>query len=149
MRSYAFFLVVLLMASCAKLELGEVVECPVAKQTAQIRDLVECTDSGGWYVYGLYFYDKETRKVKAKIRKYVKDDHWYYYKCDSTGEYRVMKDVDPYDFLADYKLGDIASSFTFGRDSVRLYRCGNFLDDDLKCSLIIATIKDGYGRIDY
>ena len=61
----------------------------------------------------------------------------------TVGGYKVMNDVDPFFLLADYELGNVSRSFTFGGDTIRLHDCGYYPKDKSDNSLIVVTRKEG------
>ncbi len=133
----------IIMAGCAKIDFEEMVESPAVIVADSMCDVAVNTNGNGWQVYAIYFLDKDTGRVKSKIRKVINGNRWYYFKCDSVGEYKVIKDVDPFLLMADYELGNVAHSFTYGSDTIRLHRCGYFPKDNPNYSLIVVTRKEG------
>lgn len=140
---HALFAMALMMLGCSEVEYDDLVEYPVVDKAAQSGNHIGLGDSAGWSIYAMYFLDKDTGRIKSKIRKDLFGDRWYYYKCDSVGDYKVMSDVDPFFLLADYELGDVSRSFTFGGDTIRLHDCGYYPKDKSDYSLIIVTLKEG------
>ena len=130
--------VVMILTSCAKVEFEEMSEYPVAN----VSNVSMKMEENGWQVFALYFLDKDTGKVKSKIRKIVNGNRWYYYKCDSLGNYKVMNDVDPFIILADYELGKVAVSFTYKGDTINLHKCEYFPKSNPEYSLIVVTRKE-------
>ena len=177
----------IIMAGCAKIDFEEMVESPAVIVADSMCDVTVNTCGNGWQIYAIYFLDKDTGRVKSKIRKVINGNRWYYvnlmfpdmvifetaerciaaemigekdegivmkydnvnetktnyFKCDSVGEYKVIKDVDPFLLMADYELRNVAHSFTYGSDTIRLHRCGYFPKDNSNYSLIVVTRKEG------
>ena len=140
---YALFAMALMMLGCSEVEYDDLVEYPMVDNVAQSGHLLGLRDSAGWSIYAMYFLDKDTGRIKSKIRKDLFGNRWYYYQCDSVGGYKVMSDVDPFFLLADYELGNVSRSFTFGGDTIRLHDCGYYPKDKSDNSLIVVTRKEG------
>jgi len=139
----ALFAMALMLLGCSKVEYDDLVEYPVMNAVSHPDSLLGIRDSAGWSVYAMYLLDKDTGRIKSKIRKDLFGNRWYCYKCDSIGEYKVMSGVDPFFLLADYELGKVSRSFTFGGDTIRLHDCGYYPKDNPDNSLIVVTRKEG------
>ena len=140
---YALFAMALMMLGCSEVEYDDLVEYPIVDKAAQAGNLIGLRESAGWSIYAMYFLDKDTGRIKSKIRKDLFGNRWYYYQCDSVGDYKVMSDIDPFILLADYELGKEFRSFTFGGDTIRLHDCGYYPKDKSDNSLIVVTRKEG------
>ena len=49
---------------------------------------------------------------------------------------------NPYLPIDSYKSEEIAATFTFGGDTIRIHRCGGYPKENPKCSLLVVTKKD-------
>ena len=140
---HALFAMALMILGCSEVEYDDLVEYPMVDNVAQSGSLLGLRDSAGWSIYAMYFLDKDTGRIKSKIRKDLFGNRWYYYQCDSVGGYTVMSDIDPFFLLADYELGNVSRSFTFGGETIRLHDCGYYPKDKSDYYLVVVTRKEG------
>lgn len=97
----------------------------------------------GWLIHSLYFMDKKDWKLRAKFRKELNAPRWYYYEPVYVDDYEVLSDAaQPFLMLQTFESDDVAKTFTFCGDSIRIYRCGDYPKDTPKYSLLVVTIKE-------
>ncbi len=143
MKSVFVFISVILMASCAKFEFDDIAESPVNSNVNSAHDTSQDFESEGWHIVSLYFLDIESKRIKSKIRKSYFEDCWYSYELDSVSGYKMKSSVDnPYLLIDSYKSEEIASTFTFGSETIRIHRCGDYPKENPKYSLLVVTTKD-------
>lgn len=143
MKSFFVFIAAILMASCAKLEFDEIAESPINGKVDLVCSPYRNFESDGWHIVSLYFLDKGSKRIKSKIRKSYFEDYWYSYELDSVGDYKMKSSVeDPYLLIDTYKSEEIASTFTFDGDTIRIHRCGGFPKENPKFSLLVVIQKE-------
>jgi len=143
MKGIFVFIAAILMASCAKMEFDEIAESPINGKVDPVRSTYRNFESDGWHIVSLYFLDKDSKRIKSKIRKSYFEDCWYSYELDSTGDYKMKSFVEnPYLLIDTYKSEEIASTFTYDGDTIRIHRCGNYPKETPKYSLLVVIRKD-------
>ena len=143
MKSLFVFITVILMASCAKMEFEEIAESPFNGKVDPLCSIYRNFEPKGWHTVSLYFLDKDSKRIKSKIRKSYFEDCWYRYEPDSAGDYKMKSSVEnPYLLIDSYKSEEIASTFTFGGDTIMIHRCGGYPKENPKYSLLIVTQKE-------
>ena len=144
MKNILVFIVIMVMSSCAKLELEEIVDSPVPEKADPISNVTTRSDGHDWQVFSLYFLDKNTKERLAKFRKVWNEPRWYYQAVDSIDDYKVLFDIaDPYIMGSSYELGELKSSFIYGGDNIRIHRCGDYPKENPRYSLLVVTVKEG------
>ena len=143
MKSVFIYIATILMVSCAKLEFDGIAESPFNGKVDPVCSTYRNFESDGWHIVSLYFLDKDSKRIKSKIRKSYFEDCWYSYELDSAGDYKMKSSVEnPYLLIDTYKSEEIASTFTFDGDTIRIHRCGDYPKENPKCSLLVVTKKD-------
>ena len=142
LKSIALVAMVVMMVSCSEMEFDELTDYRTPSKSVGVGNLTELPDSAGWSVYSFYFLDKDTGKIKSKIRKVTNENRWKYYKCDSSGNYQAMVDFDSFIYLVDYELGKVVSAFSYRGDTIRLHNCGFYPKDNPDYSLVVVTRKE-------
>lgn len=142
LKSIALVAMVVLMVSCSEMEFDELAVSRTPSKSVGIGNLTELPDSARWSVYSFYFLDKDTGRIKSKIRKVTNENRWRYYKCDSAGNYQAMVDFDPFIYMVDYELGKVFSEFSYRGDTIRLHNCGFYPKDNPDYSLVVVTRKE-------
>ena len=145
MKGIFVFIAAILMASCAKLEFDEIVESPFNGKVDPVCSTYRNFEPDGWHIVSLYFLDKGSKRIKSKIRKSYFEDCWYSYELDSAGDYKMKSFVEnPYLLIDTYKSKEIASTFTYDGDTIRIHRCGDYPKEkeNPKYSLLVVTRKD-------
>ena len=149
MKSLFVFITAILMASCAKMEFDEIAESPFNGKVDPVCSTYRNFESDGWHIVSLYFLDKDSKRIKSKIRKSYFEDCWYRYEPDSAGDYKMKSSVEnPYLLIDSYKSEEIASTFTFGGDTIRIHRCGGYPKENPKFSLLIVIQKEANNPLD-
>ena len=98
----------------------------------------------GWLIHSLYFMDRNSWKMRAKFRKELNEPRWYYYEPVYIDDYEILSDAaQPCLMLKTFESVDVAKTFTFCGDSIRIYRCGDYPKESPKYSLLIVTKKEG------
>lgn len=98
----------------------------------------------GWLIHSLYFMDRNSWKMRAKFRKELNEPRWYYYEPVYIDDYEILSDAaQPFLMLQTFESDDVAKTFTFCGDSIRIYRCGDYPKESPKYSLLIVTKKEG------
>ena len=69
MKNILIFFVIILMASCAKMEFEDFTEPPSVSKEVFFDEVSAHSKENSWEVVYLYFLDKQTKKPKAKYRK--------------------------------------------------------------------------------
>lgn len=142
MKNILFFIVIMLMASCAKMEFEDFTEPPSVSKEVFLDEVSAHSKENSWEVVYLYFLDKQTKKPKAKYRKALYEPRWYYYELDSVEEYKVLSDVaHPYLMQGNYELGEIGRTFSIYGDSIRIHPVEN-----PRYSLLVVTRKEGQSK---
>ena len=101
-------------------------------------------DGNRWMIHSLYFMDMKDWKIRAKFRKELNAPRWYYYEPVYVDDYEVLSDAaQPFLMLQTFESDDVAKTFTFCGDSIRIYRCGDYPKESPKYSLLIVTKKEG------
>lgn len=143
MKSLFVFITAILMASCAKMEFEEIAESPFNGKVDPVCSIYRNFEPKGWHIVSLYFLDKDSKRIKSKIRKSYFENCWYRYELDSAGDYKMKSSVEnPYLLIDTYKSEEIASTFIFDGDTIRIHRCGDYPKENPKCSLLVVTKKD-------
>ena len=143
MKSLFVFITAILMASCAKMEFEEIAESPFNGKVDPVCSIYRNFEPKGWHIVSLYFLDKDSKRIKSKIRKSYFEDCWYRYEPDSAGDYKMKSSVEnPYLLIDSYKSEEIASTFTFGGDTIMIHRCGGYPKENPKYSLLVVTQKE-------
>lgn len=143
MKSLFVFITAILMASCAKMEFEEIAESPFNGKVDPVFSIYRNFEPKGWHIVSLYFLDKDSKRIKSKIRKSYFEDCWYRYEPDSAGDYKMKSSVEnPYLLIDSYKSEEIASTFTFGGDTIMIHRCGGYPKENPKYSLLVVTQKE-------
>jgi hypothetical protein len=145
MKSLFVFITAILMASCAKMEFDEIAGSPFNGKVDPVCSTYRNFESDGWHIVSLYFLDKDSKRIKSKIRKSYFEDCWYSYELDSAGDYKMKSFVEnPYLLIDTYKSKEIASTFTYDGDTIRIHRCGDYPKEkeNPKYSLLVVTRKD-------
>lgn len=143
MKGVLIFIAAILMASCTKLEFGEIAESPINGKVDLVCSAYRNFELDGWHIVSLYFLDKGSQRIKSKIRKSYFEDCWYSYELDSAGDYKMKLSVEsPYLLIDTYKSEEIASTFTFDGDTIRIHRCGDYPKENPKYFLLVVTKKD-------
>lgn len=98
----------------------------------------------GWLIHSLYFMDRNSWKMRAKFRKELNEPRWYYYEPVYIDNYEILSDAaQPCLMLKTFESVDVAKTFTFCGDYIRIYRCGDYPKESPKYSLLIVTKKEG------
>ena len=143
MKSLFVFITAILMASCAKMEFEEIAESPFNGKVDPVCSIYRNFEPKGWHIVSWYFLDKDSKRIKSKIRKSYFEDCWYRYEPDSAGDYKMKSSVEnPYLLIDSYKSEEIASTFTFGGDTIMIHRCGGYPKENPKYSLLVVTQKE-------
>ena len=145
MKGIFVFIAAILMASCAKMEFDEIAESPFNGKVDPVCSTYRNLESDGWHIVSLYFLDKDSKRIKSKIRKSYFENCWYRYELDSAGDYKMKSSVEnPYLLIDTYKSKEIASTFTYDGDTIRIHRCGDYPKEkeNPKYSLLVVTRKD-------
>lgn len=143
MKGIFVFIAAILMASCAKMEFDEIAESPFNGKVDPVCSTYRNFESDGWHIVSFYFLDKDSKRIKSKIRKSYFEDCWYSYELDSAGGYKMKSFVEnPYLLIDTYKSEEIASTFTYDGDTIRIHRCGDYPKENPKYSLLVVTRKD-------
>lgn len=149
MKSLFVFITAILMASCAKMEFDEIAESPFNGKVDPVCSTYRNFESDGWHIVSLYFLDKDSKRIKSKIRKSYFEDCWYSYELDSAGDYNMKSSVEnPYLLIDSYKTEEIAATFTFGGDTIRIHRCGGYPKENPKFSLLVVIQKEANNPLD-
>lgn len=144
MKNILIFIVIMLMASCAKMEFEDFTDPPSVSKEVFLDEFSALSKENSWEVVYLYFLDKQTKKPKAKYRKALYEARWYYYELDSVEEYKVLSDVaHPYLMQGNYELGEMGRTFTIYGDSIRIHRCGDYPVENPRYSLLVVTRIEG------
>ena len=144
MKNILVFIVIMVISSCAKLELEEIMDSTVPEKADPISDVTTKSEGHDWQVFSLYFLDKNPKQRLAKFRKVWNESQWYYQAVDSIEDYKVLSDIaDPYIMGSSYELGELKSSFIYGGDSIRIHRCGDYPKENPRYSLLVVTVKEG------
>jgi len=141
MKKVVYFMVLLMMASCSKMEFDEVPTNPAGFEKEVVNKGISDIEADGWQLTSVYFIDKENGGVNGKVSLGLSADGWYRADKDSTGQWKVIRNyTSPY-LLIDGCLFKPAITFVFEGDTIRFHRCEDFLKENSKYSLIAVTQK--------
>ena len=62
MKNILVFIVIMVISSCAKLELEEIMDSTVPEKADPISDVTTKSEGHDWQVFSLYFLDKNTKQ---------------------------------------------------------------------------------------
>ena len=143
MKNILVFIVIMVISSCAKLELEEIMDSTVPEKADPISDVTTKSEGHDWQVFSLYFLDKNTKQRLAKFRKVWNESQWYYQAVDSIEDYKVLSDIaDPYIMGSSYELGELKSSWIFGGGSTGIHSGGECHEANRRYMWRLATGKE-------